>query len=121
MPPQSPRGAQSLPRHNAGGPASRRWQEFHRLLVYLKRFCELHALFAHLDVTGDGRLSLAEFEAALPTLASPRWGVAVAQPRAEFEAMDEDGGGYVRFDEFCHWAVARTAGLFRDVEASLFT
>ena len=75
------------------------------MLLYLKRYFELLVMFDAVDASDDRRLNFAEFEMALPQLAS--WGVQVRDPEAEWRAMDADGGGKVLFDEFSGWALER--------------
>lgn len=61
-------------------------------------------MFLMVDTGDDRRLNFGEFTAALGAL--KRWGVEVADPAAEFAAMDANGGGEVLFDEFSHWALS---------------
>ena len=67
-------------------------QEFRLLLVYLQRYFELLAVFDEVDTSDDRRVDATEFQKALPKLAE--WGVKVADPAAEFAAIDENGGGH---------------------------
>ena len=82
-------------------------REFRLLLLYLQRYLELLAMFDAVDANADRRVSEEEFVGALPQLA--RWGVSVADPRAEFARICDSGGGQVLFDDFSHWALS--AGL----------
>lgn len=79
--------------------------EFRLLLVYLKKYTELLQVFDTIDTSDDRRVDLPEFEASLPLL--EQWGVAIADPAAEFRAIDDNGGGAVLFDEFAGWALQR--------------
>lgn len=53
----------------------------------------------------DRRLDLGEFEQA-SALVGHR--LSAREAEAEFAAMDEDGGGFVLFDEFCVWCAQHT-------------
>ena len=66
------------------------------------------------DTSDDRRIDLAEFQRAIPLLAT--WSAPVADAAAEFAAIDVDGGGSVLFDEFCGWALKR--GLDMDTSDS---
>ncbi|KAL1503522.1 hypothetical protein AB1Y20_012002 [Prymnesium parvum] len=90
--------------------------EFRLLLLYLRRYFELHLMFAALDTSGDRRLDREEVLAAAPLL--QRWGVAAAEADV-FDAMDADGHGRVLFDEFAHWALAQHLQLEGVREGSL--
>jgi len=41
--------------------------------------------------------------------------VHITDPKAEFRAIDGNGGGKILFDEFCAWAIAREFDL-EDIE-----
>ena len=71
--------------------------EFRLLLVALKRYSELLALFDAIDLSDDRRVDMSEFKAALPLLR--QWGVVVHNPVDEFAQMDANGGGLVLFNE----------------------
>ena len=69
--------------------------EFRLLLVYLKRYFEMHAMFREIDSSGDQRLDEGEVKAALPLLRG--WGMDVGDDAAAvFGQMDVDSGGKVR-------------------------
>lgn len=86
-----------------------RGEEFRLLLVYLVRYFELLVAFNRIDTNDDRRIGRAEFERALPLLAS--WGVGVHDPEAEFAKIDVDGGGLILFDEFSLWAARQRLDL----------
>jgi len=90
--------------------------EFRYFLLYLQHYLELFIMFAELDSTkvrgkySDRRMSYPEFEVAVPKLIA--WGldpeverVIQGNPQAVFQAIDDNGGGVVLFDEFAHWAL----------------
>jgi len=82
--------------------------EFRVLFVYLRHYVELFEIFSSIDTSGDRRVRLQEFQAALPLLS--RWGLkAVAawerNPRAAFAQMDTNDGGVVLFDEFADFVL----------------
>ena len=86
--------------------------EFRLLLVYLQRYFELLAVFDAVDTGDDKRIDINEFKAAVPKLAE--WGVRVANPAAEFAAIDTNGGGHILFDEFAGWALKQGLQLLDD-------
>ena len=110
--------------------------EFRTLLAYTRQYFELWLMFCAVDTgganysrgnsltsigdsQGDRRISLAEFTAAVPML--EQWGstnersaLKMDDPAAEFALIDENGSGYVRFDEFAKWALSRKLDLEDD-------
>jgi Ca2+-binding EF-hand superfamily protein len=56
----------------------------------------LRAVFQQYDKNGDQKLSVKEFTCALDELVR----VSTAQAKGIFQAIDEDGSGYVDYDEF---------------------
>ena len=82
-------------------------REFSMFLDYLLFFSDMWAEFQQIDTDGDGRLTLQEFGAAAQRLGDP---LSPVEARREFRKMDENGGGYVLFDEFARWAAKRAAG-----------
>ena len=86
--------------------------EFRMLLVYIKQYFELWVMFDEVDASDDRRVSLEEFRAALPQLAS--FGVTVDDADATFAEIDTNGGGMILFNEFAAWACAK--GLDADGE-----
>merc|ERR1740124_1690094 len=44
------------------------------------------------------------------------WGVTVEDPKAEFDAIDENDGGYVLFGEFCAWGMEKGLNYDSDFE-----
>ena len=73
-------------------------KEFRMLLVYVRRYFELLAMFDTIDTGEDRRVDIDEFKRAMQLLAG--WGVKVEDPEAAFKEIDSDGGGQVLFDEF---------------------
>ena len=63
-------------------------------------------IFKQLETDVDNRLSFPEFKAALPHL--KKWGVQITNPKETFEEMDEDKGGFLSFDEFCHFCIVQS-------------
>ena len=45
-----------------------------------------------------------------------KWGVKISEDKVqeEFESIDENGGGYILFDEFSHWAINKALDLEDD-------
>ena len=87
-------------------------REFRLLLLYLVRFISLLALFKLIDTDGDKRIDEREFKAALPVLEP--WGVRVTDPSVEFRRIDENGGGYILFEELTHWGIESSIQALRD-------
>ena len=82
-------------------------REFRLLLEGLCYFNSVWDRFQSLDADGDRRLSKDEFVSGCVVM-----GVDIARSEAELEfaEMDENGGGYVLFDEFCAWCARRACG-----------
>ena len=82
-------------------------KEFGKLLHFLGYFTDLWHNFEKIDTDHDRRLDLTEFMGA-----SALVGHAMSEEEAvsEFRNMDEDGGGFVLFDEFCVWCAHRHLG-----------
>jgi len=83
--------------------------QFRLLLWYLQEYLGLWQLFEALDTSGDRRISVQEFESALPRLSE--WGIPTEDPAALFRELDKDGGGMILFEEFSHWALERGLDL----------
>ena len=49
-----------------------------------------------------------------------KWVGRMADPVAEFKAIDANGGGQVLFDEFCDWSIQKNLDLddYDDFEAN---
>jgi len=89
-------------------------KEFRTLLVALRQYYELYAMFNRLDTTDDRRIDVGEFRKGLGFIAL--WGVALPdeQVDAEFAKIDANGGGFILFDEFAKWAISRALDLEDD-------
>ncbi len=79
-------------------------REFRLLLKYIIYFDEMWAKFDEIDRDHDHRLTPAEFAQGCAMMGIQLTRSAAA---AEFAAMDENGGGFILFDEFCHWCARR--------------
>ena len=101
---------------NRNGFINRR--EFRLLLEYLMYFNDLWSKFEEIDggQGGDRRLDLGEFQNGCAVCGLS---ISASEAQAEFEAMDENGGGFVLFDEFCAWIARRqgTGGSLAEEEA----
>lgn len=86
--------------------------EFRLLFVYLRQYFEIWQMFDEVDSSDDWRVDFGEFKAALPRLET--WGVKIANPEAEFKAIDKNGGGMILFDEFADWALKKQLDLEDD-------
>ena len=89
-------------------------KEFRTLLIMLRQYYELYAMFNRLDTSDDRRIDLDEFKQGAEMVAS--WGVKLPpdQMDAEFAAIDTDGGGKILFDEFSKWAILKALDLEED-------
>ena len=88
--------------------------EFRLLLLCMRQYFELYIAFSRLDCSSDRRLSHEEFINAVPVL--QRWGVSLTEEEAktEFQIIDDNGGGYILFDEFIVWALQKNLDLDDD-------
>ena len=86
--------------------------EFRLLMWYLRQYFELWQMFDLVDTGDDRRVDLEEFTKACGMLKD--WGVDVADPEAEFKAIDVNGGGQVLFDEFAAWGLSKGLDLQDD-------
>jgi len=71
-------------------------KEFGFFLRFLTYFNNLWRVFDEIDTSDDRRITKEEFVANAAKLG-------VDSPELAFEEMDENGGGFVLFDEFCAW------------------
>lgn len=95
----------SDPDENAFDAEFVQYSEFRTLLVMLRLYIELYVAFDALDESGDHRIEYSEFCTGLEKLKT--WGVQILDPKAEFQEIDKNGGGYILFDEFCDWALRK--------------
>jgi Ca2+-binding EF-hand superfamily protein len=86
--------------------------EFRIFLVYLRQYLECFEMFDRVDTSDDKKISLDEFKLALPLI--EKWGVKLEDPEKEFKLIDENHGGSILFDEFCHWAIKKHLDLEND-------
>merc|ERR1712054_413173 len=73
-------------------------KEFPMLLHNLFYFNKLFAAFSGLDADNDRRVDFDEYKEACGHL-----GLALDDPKKEFDDIDGNDGGVVLFDEFCKW------------------
>jgi len=78
--------------------------EFKCLLQYLREYSNYWFVFNQIDTSKDRRVSLAEFEKAVPLLHER--GLKVPYAKSIFQKIDTNNGGYILFDEFCHYVIA---------------
>jgi Ca2+-binding EF-hand superfamily protein len=83
--------------------------EFRLFLVYLQQYLELWKIFDDVDSGDDRRISLEEFQKALPKLAE--WGIQVEDASGEFNKIDVNGGGQILFQEFTDWGLKKSLAL----------
>jgi Ca2+-binding EF-hand superfamily protein len=78
--------------------------EFKYLIQYLRDYSNYWFVFNQIDTSKDRRVSLEEFEKAVPLL--EQRGLKVPNAKAIFHKIDTNNGGYILFDEFCHYVIA---------------
>jgi Ca2+-binding EF-hand superfamily protein len=81
-----------------------RRSEFGYFLRFIKYYNNLWHVFEGIDADGDRRISKDEFVAAKLDLGAD-------DAAQTFDAMDENGGGMVLFDELCHWMATNKSDL----------
>ena len=93
-------------------------RDFWRLLATLRLYAVWYEIFLLVDggtagrtAEDDHRLSRAEWNAALPQVqaAAWRWAPYVALQsacEADFDVIDQNGGGFIDLQEFCEWIEA---------------
>ena len=77
--------------------------EFKYLIQYLREYSNYWYVFNQIDTSKDRRVSMAEFEKATPLLRER--GLRVPNAKMVFDRIDTNNGGYIVFDEFCHYAI----------------
>ena len=77
--------------------------EFKYLLQYLRDYTNYWYIFDQIDTSKDRRVSMQEFEKAVPLLQEK--GMNISDPKAIFNKIDTNHGGYILFDEFCHYVI----------------
>jgi Ca2+-binding EF-hand superfamily protein len=80
--------------------------EFRLLLKYLRDYFMIWRIFQKIDTGSDGRINVEEFKMAIPKIEKV-FGIAFAQPEAEFSKIDANSGGQVLFDEFSNWMLTK--------------
>ena len=78
--------------------------EFRLFLVYIYDYFEMWVMFDELDSSGDNKVSINEFRAAIPKIES--WGLKIEDVEGTFKQVDKAGEGVITFEEFCDWAIA---------------
>lgn len=79
--------------------------QFRLLLVYLRRYCELLAMFDEFDTDEDRMVDYNEFKLAVQRLDS--WGVQVYYPEQVYKKLDPRGTGEVPFAVFAEWVIGQ--------------
>jgi Ca2+-binding EF-hand superfamily protein len=111
---QAAKGANDKKGKASRGPDYVEKCEFRLLFVYLRQYFEIWQMFDDIDSGDDRRVSIAEFQKAVPLLNS--WGADITDAEAEFKKIDKNGGGQVLFDEFAHYALSKNLDLEDDDE-----
>jgi len=88
-------------------------KEFKFFLSSLRQYIEYYVAFSRADENDDKRISKDEFVAAKDKIES--W-VGEIDADASFAEIDENGGGFILFDEFCKWAIRKNLDLDDDID-----
>jgi len=97
----------------AGGDDFVQRNEFARLLRALLYMQKLQVLFKKMDASGDANVDLPEFESAFAALGYPLTAEAAVK---EFESMDKNDSGNVRYPEFCRYMAKVVSPMQMDLE-----
>jgi len=80
-----------------------RREEFRLFLMYVGDYMELYFYFEQIDTSGDKKVTLKEFTAAIPLLEG--WGLVIGgSPSELFALLDVSGNNTLTFKEFSDWA-----------------
>ena len=77
--------------------------EFKYLLRYLRDYANYWFVFNQIDTSKDRRISMDEFEKAVDPLQAR--GLKIPDAKNIFAKIDTNNGGFILFDEFCHYAI----------------
>ena len=110
---QAAKGVANSSRTDIGGDYIEK-SEFRLLLQYLRNYLEIWQIFEEIDTGDDRRISLEEFQSAVPILEG--WGVKIEDILESFDEIDANGGGQILFDEFANWSIKKA--LVLDVEVA---
>ena len=92
-------------------------REFRALLMYIVYFNGLWDTFEAIDSNHDHRLNKEEFATGCQELGMQ---LTTQEVNDQFSLMDENGGGFVLFDEFCVWCAASTVTAeVEEIEAAV--
>ena len=78
-------------------------KEFRFLLLYLRKYQEIWAMFNKMDDNQDARISKEEFLKYRSKLEG--WGMDMTDPNVAWANIDRDGSGRIHFYEFSHWVI----------------
>ncbi|KAI8608402.1 hypothetical protein BC830DRAFT_1174445 [Chytriomyces sp. MP71] len=70
--------------------------EFEGFVTLLIKYDKIYKMFQAVDKDGDRRITFDEFEKGRKKL-----GISAGEARADFDKIDNNGGGIILFDEFC--------------------
>ena len=87
--------------------------EFPMMLEYVQYFNRMYGAFKEIDESGDGMIDEDEFVNGCQVVAVE---ISESHARSQFHQIDEDGGGYVTFVEFCSWAAQSHMGLWHSAK-----
>ena len=79
-----------------------------------------HILNFSIDTGDDNRVSKEEFCAENVKAAVEKWtGETIEDMEAEFDSIDENGGGQILFGEFVKWALDKNLDIEDDVDEAV--
>jgi len=88
------------------------FSEFRFFLLSLRQYFEYWVAFTRVDTNNDKRITMVEFEDQKTMM--EQWVGKIDDVEKAFKEIDKNGGGYILFDEFCDWAIAKNLDLEDD-------
>jgi len=93
------------------------FRELRLFLQTLRATFEFYQGFNIIDAEGDSRISKEEFcNDNIKELVQKWTGEEIEDMEAEFDAIDENEGGMILFQEFCNWAFSKNFDLEDDID-----
>jgi Ca2+-binding EF-hand superfamily protein len=89
--------------------------EFRYLLIYLRQYYTLWQEFEKIEVNGDRRVSVTEFNNGAPFL-QKAMGIRIKNPTETFQQLlkKHNEVSHITFTDFCDWAIAEHFKLHSD-------
>merc|ERR1712218_48780 len=90
--------------------------EFRLFLQTLRQFFEYYEAFNRLNTGMDHRVNKEEFTSPKMKETIEKWVGPVEDMGAEFDKIDNNGGGQILFREFVDWALEKDLDIEDDIE-----